>query len=391
MSKSNGLPPGIRRRGDSLYAYLTHPDGKPELRWIGIVSPKVANQQRGIWEREIAEGRYVKKVVPAGAVSFAEIENDWLALQREEYQNSLQSTESRVKLIHEWFGSEAASDITAKDIEAKLKEAATQRKWAKATYNSYRLVLSGIYRLAIKNAKVTVNPAIGVALKTKLNNKRDAFLSTEQADKLRAVIAKKYPMRLPDYDLALHTGMRHSEQYGKHGKHANTDGLTWDKVNLSASIVTIPESKHGEKRHVSLNATAKAALRVLESRRKTSNRVMVDRSGKDYLGTEMKWFEKSLKLAGITGGMAGVTWHSLRHTFGSWLTMAGVDLRTVQVLLGHKDIKTTMRYAHLAPEFLTSAVNRLDKPASATVSTPEPKTSIKTSIPHSTPSQLYTN
>ena len=43
------------------------------------------------------------------------------------------------------------------------------------------------------------------------------------------------------------------------------------------------------------------------------------------------------------------TWHTNRHTFASRLVMAGVDLRTVQELLGHKSITTTMRYAHLAP------------------------------------------
>ncbi|WP_084080804.1 tyrosine-type recombinase/integrase [Edaphobacter aggregans] len=51
-----------------------------------------------------------------------------------------------------------------------------------------------------------------------------------------------------------------------------------------------------------------------------------------------------------------MTWHLLRHTFISRLVMAGVDLRTVQELAGHKDIKMTIRYAHLAPEHKLNAV-----------------------------------
>ena len=57
--------------------------------------------------------------------------------------------------------------------------------------------------------------------------------------------------------------------------------------------------------------------------------------------------------------LADVTWHVFRHTFISRLVMAGVDLRTVQELAGHKDISMTIRYAHLSPDHKLSAIDQL--------------------------------
>ena len=65
-------------------------------------------------------------------------------------------------------------------------------------------------------------------------------------------------------------------------------------------------------------------------------------------------FESGLRQAGI----AGACWHSLRHTAASRRVMAGVDLVSVKEILGHRDIQTTLRYAHLAPGHLRDAVNR---------------------------------
>jgi integrase len=54
-------------------------------------------------------------------------------------------------------------------------------------------------------------------------------------------------------------------------------------------------------------------------------------------------------------GLVNVTFHTLRHTFASHAVRAGVDLLTLARLLGHKDVKHTQRYAHLAPDYLRQA------------------------------------
>ena len=61
----------------------------------------------------------------------------------------------------------------------------------------------------------------------------------------------------------------------------------------------------------------------------------------------------------MLAGVQDFHWHDLRHTFASRLVMAGVPIRAVAELLGHSEITTTMRYAHLAPGYLADAVERL--------------------------------
>jgi len=82
-------------------------------------------------------------------------------------------------------------------------------------------------------------------------------------------------------------------------------------------------------------------------------------SHKDGGQTKAKLRLQLIKIARKAGIDDLTKLHSLRHTFASHLVMKGVDLPTVQKLMGHSDVNTTMIYAHLAPDHLATAVDKL--------------------------------
>ena len=130
--------------------------------------------------------------------------------------------------------------------------------------------------------------------------------------------------------------------------------LTWENVNQSRRVLTIPRSKNGEMRHVPINSTALAALDDLRKRGDGTGPVIRNLEGEPLAGPR-HWFEPAISKAKIRR----FSWHCLRHTFASRLVMAGVDIRTVQELMGHKSISMTVRYSHLAPKHTLAAVERL--------------------------------
>jgi site-specific recombinase XerD len=119
-------------------------------------------------------------------------------------------------------------------------------------------------------------------------------------------------------------------------------------------VLTIALSKHGDTRHVPLNSAAIKAFRTLSEQPGRGNPVFISKRG-DALRKPRYWFEQAIEDAEIED----FTWHCLRYTFASRLVMKGVDIRTVQELMGHKTIQMTVRYAHLAPQHKLAAVERL--------------------------------
>lgn len=303
---------------------------------VTLYQKRKADARMGI---KLPEGR------PRRAVLFEEIAADALAYSRE-HKASYSGDRSTIGKLFPVFGKTPVAEITAQTIKAYLD---TRDDLTKTTINRYRGTLSMIFQEAIRNGKADANPARLVRLHRE-DNGRVRFVTYGEENTIREVIRERCHVHEHEFTLALETGMRRGEQYS----------LEWDRVDLERRQLLLLKTKNGTSRVVILTTIAVEALEELrKSRRPDSKRVCLTRYGEPMVSPR-SWFE--LVMAEATKkdpSLHDVTWHIFRHTYISRLVMAGVDLRTVQELAGHKDVKMTTRYAHLAPSHKLAAVDRL--------------------------------
>jgi integrase len=126
--------------------------------------------------------------------------------------------------------------------------------------------------------------------------------------------------------------------------------LTWSRVDRSRGVVQLEITKSGKRREVPLNEPADAIL----ARRAAAVQ------GDALVFGMGSWdaFRKSWEAALEARQLGDFHFHDLRHTFASWAVQRGVTLPELKELLGHATLAMVMRYAHLAPEQLRSAVSR---------------------------------
>jgi integrase len=171
-----------------------------------------------------------------------------------------------------------------------------------------------------------------------------------------AALMKSAP---PMVVVALRTGLRLGELLA----------LKWSDVSLERKQVTVSRSvwwdkgkpheagtKSGKVRTVPLTADALAALAGLRPESARKGYVFTDEHGGQLTKGESKW---PLWRACEAAELRRVGWHVCRHSFCSHLAMKGVPLPAIQQLAGHATITMTMRYAHLAPDHLRSAIDAL--------------------------------
>jgi len=195
---------------------------------------------------------------------------------------------------------------------------------------------------AVEWGHLEIHPLATLKAPKAADNSRIRYLSKDEEKRLlSALMADSTPAHLRAIvTIAMNTGLRRGELLQ----------LDWSSVDLKANrlTVTAQTAKSSKVRHVPLNKKALAALKAWKK--------PAARTGPVFGMTDIK---KSWATLMTLSEITGFRYHDLRHNFASKLVMAGIDLNTVRELLGHSDIRMTLRYAHLAPEHAAAAVEVL--------------------------------
>ena len=188
---------------------------------------------------------------------------------------------------------------------------------------------------------VTKNPTKDVALFEDPHNK-ERYLSEAEAQTLyRAVQASVNPMLQYIIPMLILTGARKREVLD----------AKWDEFDMERRQWRVSVTKAGKPRYVPLSD---GVIQMLSTMPHDNSQWVFPnpKSGKPYVSIFCAW-NTARKLAGL----ADVRIHDLRHSFASFLVNAGRSLYEVQKILGHTQIKTTQRYAHLSQDTLIDAAN----------------------------------
>jgi len=251
-------------------------------------------------------------------------------------------------LVPTW-GDTELSRISARIIE----DYKVQRleKVTAATFNRELNTIKSLFRKAVEWEYLRDNPTVPVK-RIKTGKQAFRFLSDVEIQRLTtACAASAHPVFCGIVVMALNTGMRRGEILR----------LRWTDVDFRRKQIRVVSSEDGhtkncDSRIIPMNRSVETLLKK-HPRRLDSPYVFPGESGEMFNKTNYH-FTRAVKRAGIPH----VRFHDLRHTFASHLVMKGIDLRTVQELLGHRDMRMTLRYAHLAPDHVRKAVEVLDAP-----------------------------
>lgn len=317
-------------------------DAEGALRREKVGSKSAAITLYGRRKADAWQGKKLPKKLRTRLVRFSELADDYYEYAKANNAGG-DVDKYRIEKLKNAFGNRAA-EIPIAD----LREWFNEQGWKPGTFNRCRTVLGSIYKLGIENKRIESNPA-RLLKPRKEPDGRVRFLNQFEPDeesRFRKAILAKHAKHLPEFEIVLNTGLRRKEQYVR---------IDWSCVDFLRSDLFVPASKNGESRHIPLNAEALAAFRARYAETKGQGPIFTAERGGVRLLSARHWFEDALTDAGIKN----LTWHDLRHTFASRLVMAGVDLRTVAELMGHKKIQMTMRYAHLAPAHNSAAVKKL--------------------------------
>lgn len=233
----------------------------------------------------------------------------------------------------------------------RIKKDMLDAKKAPRTIQYVFAIIRQIWNMARRDGLInTKSPTKEVSL-PKIKNKRLRFLTHNESnlllEDLRSKSLKFHNISL----LSLHCGLRAKEIFK----------LTWGDVDLERGIINM-DGKSGKNRAAFMTDKVKNMLKNMGGG-KPNALIFPDRNG-NQIKRISNTFHRSIENLGLNDGITDnrqkVVFHTLRHTYASWLVEDGTDLYVVQKLLGHSTLAMTERYAHLGENKLQNAVKSLE-------------------------------
>ena len=247
------------------------------------------------------------------------------------------------KFFINYFGDIAIQSLTQNDIRNYL----TNRFNTASVYMARKdlINLKACFNYAITQNYLLINPCKGIK-QFRIPEKQPVFFSKEDFSTLTTSIDDtKFRCFV---EIAANTGLRLNELLN----------LTWEQINFQDQFINLNNHNHITKskrvRTIPLNSIAMNSLHNLLPYKKNNNVFHFDFGNEDYKVSNR--FKHFVLKSGLD---KKYHFHSLRHSFASWLVQSGVSIYIVSKLLGHADIKTTEIYSHLRTEDLRTALNSL--------------------------------
>jgi integrase len=272
-------------------------------------------------------------------ITFAELAEEYRPFaERTKSESSLRSEKCTMKKLLEYFGSRKLTQIAPYDVERYMLKRG--KEVSPSTVNRSYALISHMLNKAVDWGYIKDNPCRRVK-PFKEPPGRVRYLSGSERVRLLDACSGM----LKDVVLtALLTGMRKGELMS----------LTWDDIDFERGEIILTRTKNNERRIIPVGKDLLLVLQRLHNERPHAHYVFSKPDGRPY-GNWRKAFETACVQAGIKN----FRFHDLRHTFASYLAMAGHSAFTIQRLMGHKTIVMAQRYTHLSQAHLRDAVDQL--------------------------------
>jgi len=292
---------------------------------------------------QIREGKYFD-IQNNNDIKFEEMIDDFLAYSKINKRSHARDVFMVKERLLPFFGGKLLKQITPSVIEQykaqRMKDRKKNNKKIKnATINREIATLKCMINIAIKNRKAVSNPMNFVKM-LKEESTKLRILDDDEKKVLLSVCT--VPMKRI-VTFALCTGMRRGEILD----------LEWKNVDLKRKIITLTNTKSGKDREIFINPFLESILK--ECYNNSDKKYVFCHEGKKKYKTINSMFQNIVKRSGL----AHYSFHTLRHTAASDMLDLGVDIVTVKEILGHSDLKTTLRYAHSKPANKVAAIEKL--------------------------------